>query len=556
MNLYEDTNPRELKELLRQINGGETVLPDFQRNFVWDPNMTMELIISIAENYPAGSLLRIRNTQNLFAYREFEGAPALNGLKPIYLVLDGQQRLTSLYQAFYGIGESRYYLNLQNLLDNKDFEDSIFHIPANRKQIKKYDNFEYQAKELILPLSILKDGAGEYIKWVKKVSRLQSDAEARIKLEDRLDGVYSSIQTIDDYRFPVVTLSDSTGAEAVCTIFETLNRTGVKLSPFELLTARFWHQNLNLRQRWDNAVEKYPVILDFNIDPYYSLQIVSLIARSAPSCKRSEVLNLDKSIVEQHWDDAIEGLGKALKFIQEDCGVLTPLWLPYITIVVPMAAIFARTLKLTGPKIGTARDKINRWFWCSIYGQKYESAANSQSALDFGEVTRWINGGDVPESVRSFRFDPAILRDTTSRQRAVYRGTIALIMRHRSHDFHSHKHLTLAVINDNHVDDHHIFPNKYLERQGVTPRLRDCVLNHTLIDRTTNILISDRAPSDYLEEIRKERGNLKFTELLDSHLLPSGKDSPFREDDFETFLNWRQETIFKEIQNVTGLSQE
>src|SRR5690242_12951573 len=99
MNIYEDTNPRELKDLLRQIHKGEAVLPDFHRDFVWDPYMTMELIISIAVIYPAGSLLRIRNTQNLFAYREFAGAPSLNGQKPVYLVLDGQQRLTSLYQA-------------------------------------------------------------------------------------------------------------------------------------------------------------------------------------------------------------------------------------------------------------------------------------------------------------------------------------------------------------------------------------------------------------------------------------------------------------------------
>lgn len=556
MNLYEDTNPRELKELLRQIHGGEAVLPDFQRNFVWDPNMTMELIISIAENYPAGSLLRIRNTHNLFAYREFEEAPALNGTKPIYLILDGQQRLTSLYQAFYGVGESRFYLNLKKLLEGKDFEDSIFYIRANHKRNKQYEDFEYQAKELILPISVLKEGSGEYGKWVRKVARLQEDEKARVALEDRLDGVDASIQTIDDYRFPVVTLSDSTDAEAVCTIFETLNRTGVKLSPFELLTARFWHQNLNLRQRWADAIEKYPIITDFEVDPYYSLQIVSLLAKTAPSCKRSEVLNLDKKMVEKYWDDAIEGLGQALKFLRDRCGILAPQWLPYITIMVPMAAIFARTLKLSGPKVGSAHDKISRWFWCSIYGQKYESAANSQSALDFGEVTRWIDGGDLPESVRSFRFDPVVLRDITARQRAVYRGTIALIVRNRSYDFHSHKPLTLEVINDNHVDDHHIFPNKYLERQGVAPRLRDCVLNHTLIDRTTNIRISDRAPSDYMAEIQKERGNAKFKELLDSHLLPSGKDSPFWSDDFESFLNWRQDVIFREIQSVTGLNQE
>lgn len=555
MNIYEDTNPRELKELLRQIHKGEAVLPDFQRNFVWDPNMTMELIISIAENYPAGSLLRIRNTHNLFAYREFQGAPPLNGYKPIYLVLDGQQRLTSLYQAFYGVGESRYYLNLRSLLEGKDFEDSIFHVRANQKRMKKFEEFDYQAQELILPLSMLKDGSGEFGKWVRKVSRRQPNDKARVELEDRLDSVDSRIQTIDDYRFPVVTLSDTTDAEAVCTIFETLNRTGVKLSPFELLTARFWHQNLNLRQKWADAIEKYPVISDFEVDPYYSLQVVSLIARSAPSCKRSEVLNLDKELVDDHWDNAIDGLGQALTFLQHDCGVLTAGWLPYITIMVPMAAIFARTLRLSGPKVGAARDKINRWFWCSVFGQKYESSGNSQSALDFGEVVRWIEGGDVPESVKSFRFDPATLRDITARQRAVYRGVIALTLCHHSRDFYSHKPLTLEVVNENHVDDHHIFPNKFLERQGVPPRLRDCVLNHTLIDRATNIRISARAPSKYMAEIREERGIPKFRELLNSHLLPTGAKSPFWDDDFEAFLDWRQDRIWEEIKQVTGYQQ-
>jgi Protein of unknown function DUF262 len=115
--------------------------------------------------------------------------------------------------------------------------------------------------------------------------------EARIELEDALSDVEERwIRSIDDYKFPVVTLSDTTSAEAVCTIFETLNRTGVKLSPFELLTARFWPQNVNLRRLWEKAQEDHPIIADFLIDPYYVLQIVSLAARSTPSCKRSVVV--------------------------------------------------------------------------------------------------------------------------------------------------------------------------------------------------------------------------------------------------------------------------
>src|ERR1700730_11348807 len=112
MNIFEDTNPRALKDLLVEIHNRTAALPDFQRDFVWDPYATQELIVSIANNYPAGSLLRVRDKNKVFAAREFEGAPALDGYTHTFLVLDGQQRLTSLYQAFYGAGEHRYFVNL------------------------------------------------------------------------------------------------------------------------------------------------------------------------------------------------------------------------------------------------------------------------------------------------------------------------------------------------------------------------------------------------------------------------------------------------------------
>jgi uncharacterized protein with ParB-like and HNH nuclease domain len=293
MSLFEDTNPRELKELLQQISTREAALPDFQRDFVWDPSATQELIVSVASNYPAGSLLRIRNTHNLFACREFQGAPALDGGKPTYLVLDGQQRLTSLYQAFYGVGDHRYYLNLRKLLDNDDLQESNFYLRANVKRSQALADEDIQAQDLILPLSVLKGGAGTFGRWSRKVARKATSESERLHLEDALDRIEEQwIRAIDDYRFPVVTLSDSTNAEAVCTIFETLNRTGVKLSPFELLTARFWPKNINLRHLWARAREDYPIIEDFEVDPYYLLQVVALVSRTTPACKRSDVLYL------------------------------------------------------------------------------------------------------------------------------------------------------------------------------------------------------------------------------------------------------------------------
>lgn len=170
-------------------------------------------------------MLRIRNTQNLFACREFQGAPPLNGQQATYLVLDGQQRLTSLYQAFYGVGEHRYFLNLRRLLEGDDFEECALHLRAGSRRAKAYGEFEAQARDLVVPLSVLKGGAGEFGRWTRHVARLSASDEERVKLEDALSEIEENwIRTIDDYKFPVVTLSDATNAEAVCTIFETLNR--------------------------------------------------------------------------------------------------------------------------------------------------------------------------------------------------------------------------------------------------------------------------------------------------------------------------------------------
>jgi hypothetical protein len=558
MNLFEDTNPRALKDLLAEVHSRTAVLPDFQRDFVWEPGATQELIVSIANNYPAGSLLRVRDAKRVFAAREFEGAPALDGQKHTFLVLDGQQRLTSLYQAFYGVGEHRYYLNLRKLVDGADFEEAIFHVRATTKWVKEHQSFDVQAKELVLPLSVLKGGAGGFLQWLLQATNPMPATE-RTQMLDALTKINEQwIKTIDDYHFPVVTLSDKTEPDALCTIFETLNRTGVKLSVFELLTARFWPQNINLRELWDAACSAHPIISDFDVDPYYVLQAIALACRKAPSCKRGDVLNLAAADIEKWWQPVVSGLSLGLSILRDDCKVMLPKWLPYQTMIAPLAAVLGRSGMPKTPFAGSHREKLKRWFWCAVFGQAYESAPNTQSAKDVGELLAWLADDVLPESVKSFRFDPKALRDVTPRQRSIYRGTICLILASGTgaRDFHTQAVITSNLMAEQGIDDHHVFPNDFLEtKQGVTPaRARDCVLNRTLIDRTTNQMISNRAPSDYMAQIRGTPG-FPFDAVLESHCLPAGTTSPIWGDDYEAFLAWRQDRIWKEIQRVTGAKE-
>jgi len=553
MSIFEDTNPRALKELLGEIHARSTVLPDFQRDFVWEPGATQELIISIANNYPAGSILRVRDVKRAFACREFEGAPKLNGQKHTFLVLDGQQRLTSLYQAFYGVGEHRFYLDLRKLIDGADFDDAIFHVRATTKWAKARESFEVQAKELVLPLSTLKGGAGGFLQWLLQVTNPMPQ-DQRTQLLDALTKINDQwIKTIDDYHFPVVTLSDATEPVALCTIFETLNRTGVKLSVFELLTARFWPDNINLRELWDSARKEHPIIGDFEVDPYYVLQAIALAGRKAPSCKRGDVLNLASTDIEQWWPPVIAGLVTGLEILRDDCKVVLPKWLPYQTMLAPLAAVLARQGLAKGPEAGVHREQLKRWFWCAVFGQAYESSPNSQSAKDVVALLDWLGGGGIPETVSAFRFDPNALRDVTPRQRSIYRGSICLILANGARDFHTQAVITGKLVNEEGIDDHHVFPAGFLEKvKGITlARRRDCVLNRTLIDRTTNQMISDRPPSQYLADIRNTQG-FPFDTVLASHCLPNGEGSPFWRDDYDAFLAWRQGRLWEDIKRVTG----
>jgi hypothetical protein len=523
---------------------------------VWEPGATLELIVSIASNYPAGSILRVRDEKRVFAAREFEGAPPLNGYRHTFLVLDGQQRLTSLYQAFFGVGEHRYYLDLKVLMAGGDFDEAASYERAKTKRAKARDNFDHQAKELILPLSVLANGGGGFLDWMLKVTD-PLPAPERTHLLDELKKINTAwIKPIDDYRFPVVTLSNETQPDALCTIFETLNRTGVKLSVFELLTARFWPQNINLRELWATARDEYPILSDFGVDPYYILQAISLISRRTPSCKRGDVLNLESSDIETWWHSVVAGLAVGLDILREDCKVILPKWLPYQTMLAPLAAVLAKLGTPKTAEAGVHREKLKRWFWCAVFGQVYENAPNSKSAKDVTELLSWLGGGDPPESVSGLRFDPKALRDITPRQRSVYRGTICLIIGFGTgaRDFHTQATITGKLANEEGIDDHHVFPSHFLENSlNVTSqRLRDCVLNRTLIDRTTNQMISDRAPSDYLAEIRGIAG-FPFDAVLGSHCLPCGSDSPFWNDDYEAFLTWREGLLWSEIKRVTGL---
>jgi hypothetical protein len=547
-------HPHSLNWLLKTVHEGQLALPDFQRDFVWDARATESLIESISAEFPAGSLLFMPYREKTFKPRPVQNAPELTG-NPSKLILDGQQRLTSLYQAFFGVGESRYFIDLSKLINNEDLEEAIFY--RSHKRIGQYRELRQQADRLVLPLGVIFGSHGGFDAWLDEVMDLRpEEGDERRELKAKIRSVYeANVKTIETYRFPVVELSEQTPLEAVCSIFETLNLTGVRLTVFELLAARFYAQDLNLRDFWQETLDRYGLIGEYRIDPYYVLQSIAL--QKSGSTKRGDVLRLDRGDIEQHWDNVCLGYEESLRMLREECGVLTPKWMPYQYLLVAMGACWNEAVVVPGPSAGANRERLQRWFWCSSFSQTYDSAANSQAARDFAELRRWVAGGEAPQTVREFSFDPNRLREITPRQQSVYRAGMALILRNGARDFHRGRVLTPAAIAADDVDDHHIFPQAHLRDEGLAGPVVDCVLNRTMIDAATNRRIGRRPPSDYLSEVRGELESAGYPELLGqilvSHLLPDEEGSSLSRDDFASFIDWRQENLARSVRDVTGV---
>ena len=127
---------------------------------------------------------------------------------------------------------------------------------------------------------------------------------------------------------------------------------------------------------------------------------------------------------------------------------------------------------------------------------------------------------------------------------------MALLLSAGPLDFHEASKLGAQIINGHLVDDHHIFPRAWLKENGYE-EWADTVLNHTLIDKMTNIIIGGHAPSHYLSVMRESLKD-ELPSILESHGLPSSEDGPLFEDRFEDFLDWRIEYLAGLLSAATG----
>jgi hypothetical protein len=572
----------ELGEYLTWTRSGEIQLPDFQRGYKWEDERIRQLLVTVLRGHPLGAvmLLKTGNAQVRFKPRAIEGVDLAAGNEAKFLLLDGQQRLTSLTQALSGDGavatkdsrgkllDRRYLVHMETALsDSNRVDEALISIPVDgvvrtnfgKDVVLDLSDHEKQRAHGYFPLHLL---YGDYMSWILELD----DRELGKLFHERF------IKPSATYDIPAIVLDEGTDKAAVATVFEKVNIGGLPLNVFELLTAVFAGdagyyeksgEDFRLNDDWKETQLKwssYPVLGAVeNTDFLQALTMLTTRKRNladtsdrppAISAKREDVLKLTLADYLEWRDPLREAFIWAATFLA-DRHIFAPRDVPYPKQLVPLAAIKV-VLGKDADLIGVS-ERLIRWYWCGVLGELYGSAIESRFARDIEMVPGWAHDESkpVPRTVQDANFTESRLHSLRTRNAAAYKGIAALILAGGARDWMEDKALDKMQYVDLAVDIHHIFPQKWCNDTGIDDEHRESIINKTTISARTNRTIGGAAPSSYLKviESRAQLESPRVDELLGTHLVPADM---LRADDFEGYFKARREWLCKLVEAAIG----
>jgi len=580
------SNDTNISTILNQVDDGTVQLPDFQRDWVWDDYRIRSLIASIMNTYPIGALMFLGSGGNTirFKHRLFVGSDGSK--EPDSLVLDGQQRLTSIYNATYcstavptrtdkGQKIKRYYyLDIRKCLDGiVDTVDAILSIPEDRMIRSNFgrdidldlSTSKKEYEQLKFPLNIVFD-TPSWLAWTNGCKQYYGYDNADIlKLVDRFTSeILVGIQT---YKVPVIKLDKDTPKEAVCQVFENVNTGGVSLTVFELVTASFAADEFPLREDWEGSEEndktgRYQrmrkssqLLSDITATDFLTSLILVTRYSSwknggpAVGCKKRDVLSLALNDYTKYADLLEKGFIQAAHFLGEQ-KIFNTRDIPYSTQLVPLSALFA----ILGDRAldATVKTKLARWYWCGVFGEMYGGANETRYTNDVIEVVAWVDDDNAePSTVARAYFQPTRLLSLQTRLSAAYKGIMALVLKNGAVDFMTGSPMDFTFYDDNPVDIHHIFPQDYCKQQGYPSSKWNSVVNKTPISAHTNRIVKGSAPSAYAERIERE-GHVSasdFNRWMGTHVVDVDL---LLADDFDDYFVSRAKGLLALISGAMG----
>jgi hypothetical protein len=572
----------ELGKYLEWARSGEIQLPDFQRGYKWEDERIRQLAVTVLRGHPLGvvMLLKADNAQVRFKPRPIEGADFVSGTEAKYLLLDGQQRLTSLTQALSGNGivstkdsrgkllVRRYLVHMQTALDDLSrVDDAVISIPADgvvrtnfgKDIVLDLSDADKERELGYFPLHLL---YGDYMSWILDLP----DPTLGKRFHNQF------IKPAATYDIPAIVLDEDTDKAAVATVFEKVNIGGLPLNVFELLTAMFagdaeyydrTGEDFRLNDDWKETHLKWASYLTLsgveNTDFLQAVTMLTTLKRNrastsdrppAVSAKREDVLKLTLDDYLEWRDPLREAFVWASNFLA-DRHIFASRDIPYPKQLVPLAAIRV-VLGANADLIGVS-ERLVRWYWCGVLGELYGSTIETRFVRDLEAVPGWAKDDtqSIPRTIQDATFNESRLHSLRTRNAAAYKGIAALILGQGARDWMEDKSLDKVQYVNLAVDIHHIFPQKWCNDHNIDDERRESIINKTTISARTNRTIGGAAPSLYLGVIEKRAAvdSDRLDQLLGTHLVPA---ELLRADDFDSYFLNRRELLCQLVEQAIG----
>jgi len=585
-----------LNALINRLKEGRFVIPDFQREFEWEPWDVRELIRSIFLDYYIGSLLLWRGKEENFDALSCEDVYGFTGeARKELIVLDGQQRLTAMYYAFAAPDvlfpkrtfRAFFYIRIDRFM-NEDYDQAFHYDWFTIRWSKILDNDEAQYADHIFPLFVIGKGGWELPNWVQGYIRYwkekTEEAEAAGDLAaaemarnhtENAESFGELVKGItEEYQVSYIELDKDLAIDKVCDIFTQINSRGHRLDVFDLINALLKPKGLQLKHMWRDAASRLEFV-DTDRMNVYLLQMMSILrqaycspkylyfllpgqekpVRDPDGTRRREVLIADTEDFEKRWNEAVDAIEGAIKLLRhpQEFGAISSSYLPYVSILPVFSALQAHKKQLPANTQLDAQRKISHWYWASVFNNRYSGSVESTSARDFLDVKKWLEDDDSePSLIMEFKasFRNLDLRSQNSRSTSVYKGIFNLLVIKGAKDW-----MTGNAPQHDDLDDHHIVPLSW-GKENLSDGQVNTILNRTPLSAVTNrSVINDRLPNEYLPALIEANGEQAVRAIMESHFISPAAQAillrdPFTPDDYDDFISERQRTLQEAIESL------
>lgn len=537
MNNQPKPDSKTYEDLISDVKKGIIKVPKFQRDFVWDLKATAKLLDSILKGYPIGTFILWETDQRINDIKNIGGfdLPETPIGRNVQYVLDGQQRITSLFAAYLGA-------QIRKPTEKKvtNYKDIVVNLEENLEENEKDIVTVKDEAKVFLPLH-------DVLNFNHKMGKkLESDGFEEWQI-DKIDEYSNAFST---YAFSTVTLRQN-DIESAIEVFTRINTGGKVLTLFEIMSAKTYDEaaDFDMQARWEKFQKKLNDSKYENISPSVLLQILSLVISESKECKRKTILGLDKADIIARWDDVISAIEKTIDHFRTVLRIPVSQILPYDTLIVPFAYFFLKTGKSPS---GQQRKYLEELFWRSSLSLRYSSATESKLAADIKKVDLILAGQRpaYPE-FKLFINSAEDLREMDfSTGNAICKSILCILAYHEPKDFDTNG----KVLLDNSYlkiasskNYHHFFPRAFVRKRCSDAEIpyTNSIVNITLVSaKLDKKRIGAKAPSVYLADFADENSELKHA--LSSHLIELD-DVSVVQDDFTAFLKHRSEVLYAEI---------